>query len=341
MTSWLVTGGAGFIGSAFLRRLVRRAGDTVVCLDALTYAGNRDSVDALPGLRFVHGDIRDRALVSELLRAHRTDVVVNLAAESHVDRSIDGAMPFVDTNVAGTVALLEAATAHGRPLRFHHVSTDEVFGDLGPDDPPFTDRSPYRPSSPYAASKAAADHFVRAWGRTHGLAVVISNASNTYGPRQHPEKLIPVTILNALAGRPLPIYGRGTNVRDWLHVDDHAAALERVALEGEPGGTYLVGGGAERTNVEVVETVCRALDRRRPANAPHARLIEHVADRPGHDRRYAVDAARLGNELGWTPAHDFETGMEATVDWYLDNERWWAPVRDEAARRRGVAAEGA
>ncbi|MEZ5839269.1 MAG: dTDP-glucose 4,6-dehydratase [Hyphomicrobiales bacterium] len=344
----LVTGGAGFIGSALCHALVA-AGRTVVVLDKLTYAANPASLAALAGnprYAFEHGDIADAARVAGVLARHRPDAIVHLAAESHVDRSIDGAAPFIATNVVGTFTLLEAARDHlagladadrGR-FRFLHVSTDEVYGSLGPDGT-FSETTPYDPSSPYSASKAAADHLALAWHRTYGLPVLVSNCSNNYGPRQFPEKLIPLVILNALEGKPLPVYGDGGNVRDWLHVEDHVEALIAILDSGRPGAKYNVGGGAERTNLEVVRAICAAMDERRPAAAPHERLVTFVADRPGHDRRYAIDASRIAAELGWQPRHGFADGLAATVDWYLANRDWWQPLRDRVygGARLGLA----
>lgn len=335
----LVTGGAGFIGSAVCRRLVGQ-GFHVVCLDKLTYAGNRASlseVETAPNFRFVHADIADTETVLRLLRDERLEGIMHLAAETHVDRSIDSPAAFVETNVLGTVRLLDAALDHWRALdpagrarfRFHHVSTDEVFGDLPFDSGVFTEATPYAPSSPYSASKAASDHFVRAWHETYGLPVVLSNCSNNYGPYHFPEKLIPLTILNALEGKSLPVYGRGANVRDWLYVDDHAAALEQVLTRGRVGETYLIGGRAERTNLSVVEAICDVLDARLPlpTGASRRLLIDFVADRPGHDRRYAIDPSKVGSELAWHPRESFETGLARTVDWYLANRWWWEPIR--------------
>ena len=346
MSTVLVTGGAGFIGSAVVRELLD-AGHGVVNLDALTYAGNRASLNEVhnhPGHTFVEGDIRDGNLARGLLDEHDVDAVMHLAAESHVDRSIDAPGEFIETNVVGTMRLLDASLDYQRSLpderaeafRFHHVSTDEVFGDLPFDSGIFTEDTPYDPSSPYSASKAASDHLVRAWHRTFGLPVVLSNCSNNYGPRQFPEKLIPVVILNALEERPLPIYGEGRNVRDWLHVDDHARALRLVLEAGRPGRSYNVGGRAERTNLDVVHAVCDVLDRLRPrANGTYRELITHVRDRPGHDRRYAIDPSRIENELGWRARETFESGIENTVRWYLDNREWWEPLVAAARQRRG------
>ena len=345
----LVTGGAGFIGSAVCRLLVGR-GTRVINLDKLTYAGNLASLAAIaesPDYRFVHGDICDAALILDLLREERVDAIMHLAAETHVDRSIDSPAAFVETNVTGTVRLLQAALDYWKSLtgdrrerfRFHHVSTDEVFGDLAFDDSVFREDTAYAPSSPYSASKAASDHFVRAWHATYGLPVVISNCSNNYGPWQFPEKLIPLTILNALEGRSLPVYGAGANVRDWLHVEDHAVALARVLTMGQPGETYLIGGKAERTNLQVVETICDLIDARL-GNQNRRRLITFVSDRPGHDRRYAIDPSKTERELGWHPAETFDTGLAATIDWYLANRAWWGPIRDGSysGERLGLAS---
>ncbi|APZ42911.1 dTDP-glucose 4,6-dehydratase [Acidihalobacter ferrooxydans] len=332
----LVTGGAGFIGANFVRYwLERHPGGRVVVLDALTYAGNRASlaaVEARPEFRFVHGDIRDEALVERLLREEGIDTLVHFAAESHVDRSIAGPDAFIDTNVVGTHSLLKAArtvwlggaTVPGH--RFHHVSTDEVYGSLGPQDPAFSETTPYAPNSPYSASKAASDHLVRAYHHTYGLNTTISNCSNNYGPLQFPEKLIPLCILNLLGGQPLPVYGDGRNVRDWLHVEDHCRGIELILQGGRVGETYNVGGGAERTNLQVVESLCAIMDELRPASAPHNRLIEFVEDRLGHDRRYAIDERKLHGELGYVPANRFEAGLRETVSWYLDNAAWWQPI---------------
>ena len=333
----LVTGGAGFIGANFVHYwLARHPGGRLVVLDALTYAGNRASlVDAegRPEYRFVHGDIRDEALVEGLLREEGIDRIVHFAAESHVDRSIAGPDAFIDTNIIGTHSLLKAARAvwleGGEPLpghRFHHVSTDEVYGSLGPHDPAFSETTPYAPNSPYSASKASSDHLVRAYHHTYGLNTTISNCSNNYGPYQFPEKLIPLCIINLLHGKPLPIYGDGQNVRDWLHVEDHCRGIELILGRGRAGETYNIGGGAERTNLQVVETLCSVMDELRPEGSPHARRIEFVRDRPGHDRRYAIDERKLRDELGYTPAHSFEGGLHETVAWYLANEAWWRPI---------------
>jgi dTDP-glucose 4,6-dehydratase len=337
----LVTGGAGFIGSALCRHLVRGGRYRVVNLDKLTYAGNLESLKEIgnsPDYRFVQGDIGDQAAVRDLLSAESIDIVMHLAAESHVDRSIDGPEAFIDTNIVGTFRLLNAALEHWRGLpeerkarfRFHHVSTDEVFGDLPLDEGVFTEDTPYAPSSPYSASKAASDHLVRAWHETYGLPVVLSNCSNNYGPYHFPEKLVPLVILNALEGKALPVYGKGENVRDWLHVEDHVRALELIATRGAIGESYNVGGRAERTNLGVVETICDLLDARQtlPGRAPRRSLIEFVKDRPGHDRRYAIDPSKIERELGWQALESFESGIAGTIDWYLANDWWWRPIRE-------------
>ncbi|AOU98657.1 dTDP-glucose 4,6-dehydratase [Acidihalobacter yilgarnensis] len=334
----LVTGGAGFIGANFVHYwLSRHPGGRLVVLDALTYAGNRASLDAAedrPEFRFVQGDIRDQALVEKLLREEGIDTLVHFAAESHVDRSITGPDAFVDTNVVGTHSLLKAARAvwlpdNEAPLpqhRFHHVSTDEVYGTLGANDPAFTETTPYAPNSPYSASKAASDHLVRAYHHTYGLDTTISNCSNNYGPYQFPEKLIPLCILNLLEGKPLPIYGDGKNIRDWLHVEDHCRGIELILAGGRAGETYNIGGNSERSNLEVVEALCTLMDELRPTAAPHARQITFVKDRPGHDRRYAIDARKLEGELGYAPTRSFEAGLRETVDWYLASASWWQPI---------------
>jgi len=352
MTTWLVTGGAGFIGGNFVLEAVA-AGHRVVNLDALTYAGNRDTLAALEGDAnhvFVHGDIGDAALVAAVLAEHSPDAVINFAAESHVDRSIDGPAAFVQTNVVGTLTLLEAVRDHWKSLpgeakdnfRFLHVSTDEVYGSLG-DTGQFTETTAYAPNSPYSASKAASDHLVRAFHHTYGLPVLTTNCSNNYGPYQFPEKLIPLVIARALAGEPLPVYGDGRNVRDWLYVSDHCAAIRAVLEGGKVGETYNVGGDAERENIDVVRTICRLLDERRPRKDGEPRIgqITYVADRPGHDRRYAIDAGKLKRELRWAPAHSFEQGLSDTVDWYLAHEEWVRRVLDGSYRLErigGVAA---
>jgi dTDP-glucose 4,6-dehydratase len=348
----LVTGGAGFIGSAVCRFLAANSGCRVIALDKLTYSGNLASLDAIagqPNFRFCRLDIGDQAGVLELLRRERVTKIMHLAAESHVDRSIDAPAVFLETNVMGTFRLLAAALDYWSGLdaaakasfRFHHVSTDEVMGDLPFDDGAFTEASPYQPSSPYSASKAASDHLVRAWHHTYGLPVVLSNCSNNYGPYHFPEKLIPLAILNGLEGRPIPVYGRGANVRDCLHVEDHARALEQVMTRGRVGETYLIGGRSERTNLQVVEAICAELDRKAPRadGASHATRIEFVDDRPGHDRRYAIDPAKIEAELGWRAEHSFATGLASTIDWYLAREDWWRPLRDQryAGERLGRA----
>ncbi len=344
----LVTGGAGFIGSAVVRQAMR-AGHEVVNLDALTYAANPANVAEvahLPGYAFVHADLRDRAALDAALAEHRPDAIMNLAAESHVDRSIDGPADFIATNVTGTFNLLEAARAWweqcGRPdtFRFHHISTDEVFGHLNPGDPRFTETTPYAPRSPYSASKAASDHLVRAWHETYGLPVVLSNCSNNYGPFHFPEKLIPVVILAALHGQPIPVYGEGKNVRDWLFVEDHAEALLLVLTRGQVGRSYNIGGDAEAENIDIVRRICALLDRARPGGAPHDRLVTFVRDRPGHDLRYAIDPARMRDELGWRPKVTLDEGLARTVDWYLENEDWWRVLleRPGVGQRLGVGA---
>lgn len=330
----LVTGGAGFTGANFVLDWLREIGEPVVNLDALTYAGNRRSLASVEhdGRHiFVHGDICDRLLVDALLATHRPRAIVHFAAESHVDRSIHEPAAFVRTNVEGTFALLEAARAWWSTLpagereafRFLHVSTDEVYGSLEPGEPPFSESTPYAPSSPYAATKAASDHLVRAWHHTYGLPVLTTNCSNNYGPYQFPEKLVPLTIVRARAGKPLPLYGDGLNVRDWLYVGDHCAALRKVLAHGRPGETYNIGGNTERTNGQVMRAICALLDELRPDPAgPRDRLITVVADRPGHDRRYAVNTGKIERELGWRPSESFESGLARTVRWYLENEPW-------------------
>jgi dTDP-glucose 4,6-dehydratase len=336
----LVTGGAGFIGSAVCRHLVATGRYRVVNFDKLTYAGNLESLRDIaqsPDYVFCRGDIADAATVLAILRRERVHKIMHLAAESHVDRSIDGPAIFLETNVLGTFRLLDAALLYWREadeavreqFRFHHISTDEVFGELPFESGIFTEETPYAPSSPYSASKAASDHLVRAWHHTYGLPVVLSNCSNNYGPYHFPEKLIPLTIINALEGQPLPVYGQGANVRDWLFVEDHAAALELVMTQGRIGESYNIGGRAERTNLQVVEAICDLLDLRRPLadGRRHRALISFVEDRPGHDRRYAIDPSRAEQQLGWRPRETFETGLAKTVDWYLANEWWWRPIR--------------
>lgn len=348
----LVTGGAGFIGSAVCRHLAADPRNHVTNLDKLTYAGNPASLRSIenhPNYSFVHGDIGDDRLVLDILHSREIDAIMHLAAESHVDRSIDGPADFIETNIVGTFRLLNAALTYWRELpeprrsnfRLHHVSTDEVFGDLPFEHGVFTEETPYKPSSPYSASKAASDHLVRAWHETYGLPVVLSNCSNNYGPFHFPEKLIPLIILNALDEKPLPVYGTGANVRDWLYVEDHARALEIVMMGGKVGESYNIGGRSERSNLDVVKTICAMLDRKRPREngKPHSDLIAFVDDRPGHDRRYAIDATKIERELGWTPRETFESGLEKTVQWYLDNEWWWHPIRHGryAGQRLGTA----
>lgn len=347
---FLVTGGAGFIGSAVCRHLVRDLNHEVVNVDKLTYAANLDSLKPIansPLYQFHQLDICDGPAILEVLRHEGVDVVMHLAAESHVDRSIDGPAVFIETNVVGTYALLEAARTYWNGLegetrdrfRFHHISTDEVFGDLPFDESLFTEATPYAPSSPYSASKASSDHLVRAWHHTYGLPVVLSNCSNNYGPYHFPEKLIPLVILNALENKKLPVYGKGDNVRDWLFVEDHARALAMIAMQGRTGESYNVGGRSERTNLAVVEAICDIVDQRRPRSDGTSRrdLITFVTDRPGHDRRYAIDASKIDAELGWQPQHSFEQGLQETVDWYLANESWWRPIREQryAGQRLG------
>ena len=334
----MVTGGAGFIGSAVCRLFVGELDAAVLNIDKLTYAANLASLRTIENnahYRFHRAEIADRVQIDELFRSFAPDAVLHLAAESHVDRSIDGPGEFIKTNIEGTYVLLEAALAYWRGLpdeqarrfRFHHVSTDEVFGSLGRDGK-FSEESRYRPNSPYAASKAASDHLVRAWHETFGLPVVLSNCSNNYGPYHFPEKLIPLAILKALHGEPIPVYGTGENVRDWLYVEDHARALYAVLTRGRPGESYNIGGDGERSNLEVVTAICRLLDELQPNSPyrPHARLIEFVADRPGHDWRYAMDATKITAELGWRPRESFESGLRHTVAWYLDNRWWWEPI---------------
>ncbi len=346
----LVTGGAGFIGSAVCRHLVRDLGYEVVNVDALTYAANLASLQPIDNshlYRFEKADIRDRAAMDALLAKHEPDAVMHLAAESHVDRSISGSAIFLETNIMGTATLLEAVRAYrdrlpaekADALRMLHISTDEVYGSLGAEGL-FTEETPYDPSSPYSASKAASDHLVRAWVRTYGLPCTISNCSNNYGPYHFPEKLIPLIILNALEGRPLPVYGDGSNIRDWLYVEDHARALVMVLERGRIGEKYNIGGRNERTNLQVVERVCEIMDRMAPKAYPHRDLVRFVTDRPGHDQRYAIDADKTEQELGWRAQETFESGIERTVRWYLDNEAWWRPLRDNvySGERLGIPA---
>ena len=344
----LITGGLGFIGSAVLRRLLATTDEAVVNIDAQTYAASPESLGEWrhhPRHIHIRADICDAAAVHAAFAAHGPTHVMHLAAESHVDRSIDGPAPFIRTNVTGTLVMLEAARAawavHPGEHRFHHVSTDEVFGSLGPNDPPFDEHTPYDPRSPYSASKAASDHLVRAWQHTYGLPAFVSNTTNNYGPWQFPEKLIPLVTLNALNGLPLPIYGDGLQVRDWIHVDDHAEALCIALKHGKPGATYCLGPRQERTNMDVVRAICAVLDRLRPDPAgPRARLITYVRDRPGHDLRYAMDPSGAEAALGWKARIGFEEGLESTIRWYLDHEAWWGPIRDQkyAGERLGSAA---
>ncbi|WP_066803989.1 dTDP-glucose 4,6-dehydratase [Sphingomonas asaccharolytica] len=348
----LVTGGAGFIGSALARHLIQDSAHEVLVLDKLTYAGVLESLDPVansPRYRFVQGDICDAVLLASLFTEFQPDVIAHLAAESHVDRSIDGPAEFIQTNVVGTFTMLQQALGYWRGLpagqrasfRFHHISTDEVFGSLG-DQGFFVETTPYDPRSPYSASKASSDHLVRAWGHTYGLPVLVTNCSNNYGPYHFPEKLIPLIVIRALAGEPLPVYGDGANVRDWLFVEDHARALRAVFERGNPGETYNVGGNAERRNIEVVRAICAELDHchPRPDGKGYAEQIMFVADRPGHDQRYAIDAGKIRTDLGWEPEVSFEEGIAATVRWYLDHRAWWEPIlaRHGATKRLGLKA---
>jgi len=340
----LVTGGAGFIGSNFVLDWLAQNDEPIINLDVLSYAGNLENLASLKDDDrhvFVKGDICDRALIDRLLFEHRPRALLHFAAESHVDRSIHGPGAFVRTNVEGTFTLLEAARAYWNGLegeakaafRFHHVSTDEVYGSLKADDPPFAETHPYEPNSPYSASKAASDHLVRAWHHTYGLPVLTTNCSNNYGPWHFPEKLIPLMIVNALAGKPLPVYGDGRQIRDWLYVTDHCSAIRAVLARGRVGEVYNIGGWNEKANIEIVQTVCGLLDQLRPGSeGPYARLITYVTDRPGHDRRYAIDARKIERELGWRPAETFETGIAKTVQWYLDHPDWIARVQSGAYR---------
>ncbi len=352
MKSILVTGGAGFIGGCFVRQWINQQLGSLVNLDQLTYAGNLDSLGEVidhPDHVFVQGDIGDQALVGELLEKYRPTAIINFAAESHVDRSIDGPADFVQTNVVGTFGLLEAVRGYWRQLeptlqqtfRLLHVSTDEVYGSLGPTGK-FTEDTAYAPNSPYSASKAASDHFVRAYHHTYDLPTLITNCSNNYGPYQFPEKLIPLMILNAVEGKPLPVYGDGQNVRDWLFVDDHCAAIRRVLSDGVPGEVYNIGGDCERTNLHIVETICDTVDRLRPGlpHAPCRQLITFVQDRPGHDRRYAIDCGKIQKQLHWSPEQDFESGLELTIRWYLENPNWVQRVTSGEYRRERLGLSG-
>jgi dTDP-glucose 4,6-dehydratase len=349
---FLVTGGAGFIGSSVVRHILQKTEHTVLVVDRLTYAGNLDSLEPVSGnprYRFVQADIVDAGAMNENVRSFAPDVVMHLAAESHVDRSIDGPAEFIRTNVVGTYSLLQATLDYWRGLpqdrkdafRFHHISTDEVFGSLGPTGL-FREDSRYEPNSPYSASKAASDHLVRAWHHTYGLPTVVSNCSNNYGPYHFPEKLIPLMIINALEGKPLPVYGNGENVRDWLHVEDHAEALVLVATRGKVGESYNIGANSERSNLQVVRAICSLMDELAPdpANGSRARLITFVTDRPGHDARYAIDASKIARELGWRPRYDFEDGLRQTVEWYLSNRPWWEAVRSAGYRGERLGVGG-
>ncbi|MBF1227976.1 dTDP-glucose 4,6-dehydratase [Haemophilus parainfluenzae] len=344
----LVTGGAGFIGSAVVRHIIESTQDNVVNVDKLTYAGNLESLESVennPRYAFEQVDICDSKALLRVFEHHQPDAVMHLAAESHVDRSIDGPAAFIETNIVGTYTLLEAARAYWNTLnderkaafRFHHISTDEVYGDLEGTDDLFTETTPYAPSSPYSASKASSDHLVRAWLRTYGLPTIVTNCSNNYGPFHFPEKLIPLMILNALDGKPLPVYGNGQQIRDWLFVEDHARALYKVVTEGEVGETYNIGGHNEKANIDVVHTICSLLEELVPNKpegvAKYEDLITYVKDRPGHDVRYAIDAAKIGRELGWKPQETFESGIRKTVEWYLNNKKWWSRVLDGSYNR--------
>jgi dTDP-glucose 4,6-dehydratase len=349
---FMITGGAGFIGSAVVRHLIETSAHEVCVVDKLTYAGNLDNLTSVAGdprYQFKQADICDARAMRQICESFRPDIIMHLAAESHVDRSIDGPGAFIETNVVGTYVLLQSAREHWQKLslteqarfRFHHVSTDEVFGSLGRDGL-FQETSPYQPNSPYSASKAASDHLARAWHHTFGMPVVVSNCSNNYGPYHFPEKLIPLAILNALEGKPIPVYGDGGNVRDWLYVEDHARALLQIALRGRPGESYNVGGACETTNLEVVRRICGLMDKMAPdkSRGPYARLIVYVTDRPGHDQRYAIDAGKIKRELGWEPHETFDTGLRKTVRWYLDNPHWWQRIRSGVYRgeRLGTVA---
>jgi len=347
---FLVTGGAGFIGSAVIRHLINDTDHEVVNVDKLTYAGNLHSLESIsnsPRYSFEQVDICDAEEIARVYQEHQPDIVMHLAAESHVDRSIDGPREFIKTNILGTYTLLDEGRNYYKTLdeskqktfRFHHISTDEVYGDLEGTDDLFTEETPYAPSSPYSASKASSDHLVRAWQRTYGFPTLVTNCSNNYGPYHFPEKLIPLVILNALEGKPLPIYGKGDQIRDWLYVEDHARALVLVATTGEIGETYNIGGHNEKQNIEVVKEICKILDRKVPKETPYEKQITFVKDRPGHDVRYAIDASKIAKELGWTPQETFETGLEKTVQWYLDNEAWWRAVQDGSYQRERLGGE--
>lgn len=348
MAKFLITGGAGFIGSAVVRHIIENTQDSAVNVDKLTYAGNLESLESVennPRYAFEQVDICDAKTLARVFEQHKPDAVMHLAAESHVDRSIDGPAAFIETNIVGTYTLLEASRAYWNSLddekkaafRFHHISTDEVYGDLEGTDDLFTETTPYAPSSPYSASKASSDHLVRAWLRTYGLPTIVTNCSNNYGPFHFPEKLIPLMILNALDGKPLPVYGNGQQIRDWLFVEDHARALYKVVTEGEIGETYNIGGHNEKANIDVVRTICDLLEELAPNKpvgvAKYEDLITYVKDRPGHDVRYAIDAAKIGRELGWKPQETFESGIRKTVEWYLNNKKWWSRVLDGSYNR--------
>ena len=354
MKKILVTGGAGFIGSAVVRHIIENTQDGVVNVDKLTYAGNLESLESVennPRYAFEQVDICDAKALARVFEQHQPDAVMHLAAESHVDRSIDGPAAFIETNILGTYTLLEAARAYWNGLsnekkaafRFHHISTDEVYGDLEGTDDLFTETTPYAPSSPYSASKASSDHLVRAWLRTYGLPTIVTNCSNNYGPFHFPEKLIPLMILNALDGKPLPVYGNGQQIRDWLFVEDHARALYKVVTKGEVGETYNIGGHNEKANIDVVCTICTLLEElvpNKPAGvAKYEDLITYVKDRPGHDVRYAIDAAKIGRELGWKPQETFESGIRKTVEWYLNNKKWWSRVLDGSYNRERLGSQ--
>lgn len=354
MAKFLITGGAGFIGSAVVRHIIANTQDSVVNVDKLTYAGNLESLESVennPRYAFEQVDICDVKALARVFEQHQPDSVMHLAAESHVDRSIDGPAAFIETNIVGTYTLLEAARAYWNTLsderkaafRFHHISTDEVYGDLEGTDDLFTETTPYAPSSPYSASKASSDHLVRAWLRTYGLPTIVTNCSNNYGPFHFPEKLIPLMILNALDGKPLPVYGNGQQIRDWLFVEDHARALYKVVTEGEVGETYNIGGHNEKANIDVVRTICALLEElvpNKPADVTkYEDLITYVKDRPGHDVRYAIDAAKIGRELGWKPQETFESGIRKTVEWYLNNKKWWSRVLDGSYNRERLGSQ--